>query len=546
MTPVFDASAASTLTLDFYSYIDDYAGGYTCKVLVDDGGGFVDVTPWTNPIAGSVGPGTYSIDISAFISSTVQLMFEFDGYYIDIDDWWIDDVDIYGYEAGAMTPPDHVYMNFDFWFDIEWGYDYLYIEAANCPCDTIDDWHTIDVITGYSLYDYYGADDDGWIAWTEDLVFPGMGTEICVRFRLESDASWNMRGAKIDNLEIPGIFGPDPMDNMNNWCTDILHYGQFWEYDDVDNQWCTDFPAVAVEDGLIWSTEINNAYEAYLVYETEYSFGTYAEGRVQVSGDGGSQWYTLDVLTGTSAGWETYQHNLNYYVGGPILIRFLALGGSPSSSSGHWCVKNVQITGKKDTMAPSTTAQITGTQTDAGWFNSAVTVTITATDVGAGMGDIHYILDGTETVKAGTSVTFTVSGNGPHNIEYWGVDKVGNEETPHNEIPEFRIDAGSPPSVSITEPTTGLYLFGNKLLSLSKIFIIGAFNIEATASDAESGVYRVQFLLDGDVIAEDTEAPYSAYCAIKHSGAGVIKVIAEDFSGNSAEDTLDITYYKFL
>jgi len=29
-------------------------------------------------------------------------------------------------------------------------------------------------------------------------------------------------------------------------------------------------------------------------------------------------------------------------------------------------------------------------------------------------------------------------------------------------------------------------------------------------------------------------------------GAGTIKVIAEDFSGNTAEDTLDITYYKFL
>jgi len=100
--------------------------------------------------------------------------------------------------------------------------------------------------------------------------------------------------------------------------------------------------------------------------------------------------------------------------------------------------------------------------------------------------------------------------------------------------------------VAITAPEPGLYLFGNKLLSSSKVFIIGAFTIEATATDAESGVYKVAFYLDGDLIGESTSAPYSAYCAVKHMGAGEIKVVAEDFSMNTAEDTLDVTYYKFL
>jgi hypothetical protein len=540
MTPVFDASAASTLTLDFDSFIDDYSGGYTCKVLVDDGGGFVDVTPWANPITGNVGPGSHSIDISGFISSTVQVMFEFDGPYFNIDDWYVDNLEITGMVSGGAFPPAFLNMTFDVWYDLDWGYDFVYLEVANCPCDTIDDWTTVAAWTWDSMF--YGGDDDGWYTETVNIAHPGIGEEICVRFRFTSDASWEFRGMKLDDLSIDGIFGPDPMNNLNNWCLDILHYGQFWEYDDVENQWCTDFPAVPVNDGLIWSTEISDAYEAYLAYETEYVLGV-NEGLVQISADGGDSWFTLDVLTGTSAGWETYHHNLNYWVGNDVLIRFLAVG---LGSSGHWCVKNLQITGKEDDSAPNTQATMTGTMTDAGWYSSSVTVTITATDVGAGMGDIHYILDGVETIVSGETTTFTVSGNGAHNIEYWGVDKVGNEETPHNVIPTFRIDAGSPPSVSITEPTPGLYLFGNKLLSLSKIFIIGAFNIEATASDAESGVYKVQFLLDGDVIAEDTEAPYSAYCAIKHSGAGVIKVVAEDFSGNTAEDTLDITYYKFL
>lgn len=191
-----------------------------------------------------------------------------------------------------------------------------------------------------------------------------------------------------------------------------------------------------------------------------------------------------------------------------------------------------------------TTITMTGTMTDAGWYSTPVSVKLTATDDN-GVKEVHYILDGKETVVAGSSASFTVSGNGAHNIEYWSVDLTGNVET-HKTVPTFRIDSGAPPSVSITAPTPGLYLFGNRLLSLSKVFIIGAFTVEATASDAESGVYRVQFLLDGDVISEDTTAPFSAYVAAKHMGSGVLKVVAEDFSGNTAEDTLDITYYKFL
>jgi plastocyanin len=462
------------------------------------------------------------VDVTGFFTPGDTIFIAWNYYGYDADAVRLEDVEIIGTDAGiAPQPPDFLNMTMDVWYDLDAYYDYVYVVSGQYP----------------------DPDADGWYPVTINLAHPGMTEQICIRLRFVSDGGWEFRGMKIDDLAIPDIgFGPDPMNNMNNWCTDIMHYGQFWEYDDVENQWCTDFPAVDVLDGLIWSTEIADAYEAYLVYSTEYSLAG-NEGLVQISADGGDNWFTLNVLTGSSGGWESYQHNLNFWVGSDILIRFLADG---AGYAGHWCVKNIMITGKEDNDAPNTQISMTGTMTDAGWYSSAVTATITATDVGAGMGEIHYILDGVETVKAGETTTFTISGNGAHNIEFWGVDKVGNEETPHNIVPTFRIDAGSPPTVSINEPTPGLYLFGNKLLSLSKIFIIGAFTIEASASDAESGVYKVQFLLDGDVIAEDTEAPYSAYCAIKHSGAGVIKVKAEDFSGNTAEDTLDITYYKFL
>jgi len=129
--------------------------------------------------------------------------------------------------------------------------------------------------------------------------------------------------------------------------------------------------------------------------------------------------------------------------------------------------------------------------------------------------------------------------------KYWAVDNVGNEGT-HNEVPSFKIDSGSAPTVAITAPEPGLYLFGNKILSINNVFIIGAFTIEANAEDIDSGIYKVAFYLDDQLLGEDTEAPFSQYVATRHMGAGTIKVVAEDFAQNVAEDTLDIKYYKFF
>jgi hypothetical protein len=381
-----------------------------------------------------------------------------------------------------------------------------------------------------------------------------MGEEIEVRFRFTSDGSGQLRGAKIDDLFIADLFDvttpadptpvfedfEDPMDNTDNWCGYIMQYGNWWNWLG-GYEWCIDFPGLPIDNALVWATEISDAYFATLYFTSTWDFSGDAVGFVEISADGGDNWFILEYFEGTSGSGD-FEFDLTFWAGNTILIRFRVEGGT---IAGSWCVSDVEIWCKIDLEAPMSTHTLSGTMSDAGWYITPVTVKITAIDEGAGMGEIHYILDGSESVVAGNTAQFTVSSNGAHNIEYWAVDKTGNEEA-HHIIPTFQIDAGSPPSVSITGPEPGLYLFGNKLLSLSKVFIIGAFTAEATASDAESGVYRVQFLLDGDVVAEDTEAPYSAYIAEKHMGAGTLKVVAEDFSGNSAEDTLDITYYKFL
>jgi hypothetical protein len=317
-----------------------------------------------------------------------------------------------------------------------------------------------------------------------------------------------------------------------------------------------EYPAEPFDAAIVWSTEIMDAYEAYLTAGWEYEIGAGATLTFEISADGGDTWYTIAKVVGPATYGPNCQpipctpFDLTPWAGKALLIRVHLINDGVDTNGdgvndkfykGHVCVCDIMIAGKQDFMPPTATISLSGNLIAPGLYAGPVTVTINAEDDMA-MGSIHYILDGSETVVAGNKATFKVSTDGDHCIEYWAVDLMGNEGA-HNTVC-FSIDLTAP-TVSITAPEPGLYLFGRKLLSMSKPFIIGAFTAEATASDNQ-GIAVVKFMLDGEVVGEDTTVPYSAYVAVKHMGAGTLKVTAEDGVGNTAEDTLDITYYKFL
>jgi len=435
--------------------------------------------------------------------------------------------------------------------------------CSGCPdqeClmpNDMTEWETVVEMTGNTPNIMFNFVDDLAL-----YLEPG-DTHLFIRFRLDTSIlegysgypgiGWHLHDILIENI-FPEVFPGDVPDFYEDfedgnlieeesgliWCTDCLVGGEYWT-EVAAHEWEQILPNQCVDNAFIWETEIEDAYEAYLDAMWSYDIGAGAILTLELSADGGNTWYIIAEVEGPASSGHgpvpCTTFDITPWAGSEILIRAHII----SCVAGFVDISDLTIAGKQDRVAPTTTISLSGNMVGPGLYAGPVTVTINAVD-DSGMGEIHYILDGSESVVSGDKATFTVSTDGSHNVEFWAVDATGNEGA-HGSA-GFAIDA-SAPTVAITAPEPGLYLFGSKLMGMAKPIIIGAFTIEATADDGQ-GIAVVQFMLNGEVIGEDTEAPFDTYCAVKNMGAGTIKVVAKDGVGNTAEDTLDVTYYKFL
>jgi hypothetical protein len=97
ITPEIDASAYSDLELTFEHFVDDWAGyGYNLKVQVSVDGGTNWADAWSVSPTGNIGPGTVTIDLSAYDGQTFKIAWVFDGHSYNIDYWHIDDIYVTG------------------------------------------------------------------------------------------------------------------------------------------------------------------------------------------------------------------------------------------------------------------------------------------------------------------------------------------------------------------------------------------------------------------------------------------------------------------
>jgi hypothetical protein len=342
----------------------------------------------------------------------------------------------------------------------------------------------------------------------------------------------------------------------------LVSYDSLWKYNSSMGGWCIEFPAVPINDSIVWSTEILDAYVAYLSFTHVYDFESYyfynstsdeefeyeSNGYLELSADDGETWYILGLYSGDSGGNDSETFDISYWAFNEILIRFRVEGVGDdyfaNESGGFWCFWDLKIFGMVDNTPPVSTISVTSTGMWP-WSSSALGITIEAHDGESGVKEIHYKLNGIDIVTLGDYYYDDVDESGSYNLEYWAVDWAGNEELPHNIVPPFGVDMEKP-QLEIIEPLSGIYFFGKKILPSNKLIIIGNFTIKVDAYDNLSGMKHVEFLLNGDSLGYDTEEPYEMNIAVRNIGLTTIKIIAEDNVGWTVEEIFDVYYYKFF
>jgi len=162
---------------------------------------------------------------------------------------------------------------------------------------------------------------------------------------------------------------------------------------------------------------------------------------------------------------------------------------------------------------------------DGSTYLVGASVEFEATATGAeGIAEVRFLLDETLLFTA-TSIPFryqwTATEPGDHALHVVAEDTHG--QTDEDTI-TLSIVGNYPPEVSITEPGADTTLFAGTALSVA-----------AEASDSDGTITRVEFLLDGHVMASVPSAPFEILLADLAVGEHVLIARATDDAENTAE-----------
>ncbi len=98
LTPAFSTDGMATLVLEIKHLVDYYAAGIFVRVVTTSDGGTTYNEVWSASPTANIGPETLTIPINNgdVGSMNFQVGFVFDGYSLNIDYWYIDDVGVVG------------------------------------------------------------------------------------------------------------------------------------------------------------------------------------------------------------------------------------------------------------------------------------------------------------------------------------------------------------------------------------------------------------------------------------------------------------------
>ncbi|MEW8970568.1 MAG: fibronectin type III domain-containing protein, partial [Mesobacillus sp.] len=153
-----------------------------------------------------------------------------------------------------------------------------------------------------------------------------------------------------------------------------------------------------------------------------------------------------------------------------------------------------------DEEAPVTTSDVSSD-----WANEDVQVTLSATDNETGVSATYYSVNGSDYVEG---TTFTVEGEGVHQVSFYSIDKVGNKE--EVQTSEVKIDMTKPETAS----------------DITKDWATADVQVKLSAEDQLSGVAKTFYSVDGKEFAEGTTF------TVAGDGEHQVKFYSVDLAGN--------------
>lgn len=188
----------------------------------------------------------------------------------------------------------------------------------------------------------------------------------------------------------------------------------------------------------------------------------------------------------------------------------------------------------RDSTPPVTAA--TGGNGD--WYNTNMISTFTTFDICSGVKEVHYIVNGHETVIPGGYAAITLTDDGIYNISYFAVDNAGNMESPKGMT--VKIDK-TPPTVNLSASPNILWPPNHKMVN---VFIGGE------ASDATSGLASIVFTVTDEygtvqptISGFNTTVPLEAWREVtdKDGRTYSITAVAKDVAGNKTTTSVTVS-----
>ncbi|MFF5897387.1 OmpL47-type beta-barrel domain-containing protein [Streptomyces argenteolus] len=238
--------------------------------------------------------------------------------------------------------------------------------------------------------------------------------------------------------------------------------------------------------------------------------------------DAGSGVDTVEYALGADGAWQPYTAPVVVNEVGSHTIRYRATDRSGNVAAEKKADFAVAAPPTDDETPPETSATVSGEKDEAGAYLGMATVTVTASDTGSGVNTIEYAV-GADGAWQPYTAPVMVHEVGTHTVRYRATDRSGNVAA--EKSVDFTVV--EQPSQDRTPPETSVVVSGDK--NSDGAFLTSA-TATVTAKDADSGVDRIEYSLDG--------GPYLAYTTpviVDRVGRHTLAHRATDKAGNTSE-----------